>query len=406
MKDTETLLRKTLQSIAADTRADDRLHEVVADTSVQRHPASQLLVAAAIVVLVGVGLGTTFLVTAGGDQGVDSAVGATATTGVPAETLAPAAVLPNGEPWPLPRLALDTGQLTLAGTTVEWVAAYSEFIPPDAELAAKVMPYLQVLRRSADSIEAPMIWIETNDHPSDYVGSGTAEAESSAQFTIDGTTFFLLEDGDRRVLSADIVTGGSVYITGLGVESSDLVDFAQQLVDAAPAPGWTIADPPSGMRVVFEGRLPGIYDEPGYASQIARWEDVTAAGGTSGAVSLMVDSWGEAGFESNLYQTAGRTTDQGLVRSGDVRGHTAAIVFNQNEPVAVWRDTDDATAFLHATLNDGDISTRSDEERFDDILAAVIEVDEATWSATEQATPADEQEATPPTSLAPTDNTN
>jgi hypothetical protein len=406
MKDTETLLRSTLRSVAANARADDRLHEVVADTSVQRRRTGQLLVAAAIVVVVGVGLGTTFLVTAGGDQGASSTSGSAATTELPAEAVVPAAALPNGDPWPLPRLALDTDQLgSSTDSSVEWVAAYSEFVPPDTELAVKVMPYLQVLRRNPDSFEAPMIWIETNDHPSDYVGSGKAQAESSAQFTIQETTFYLLEDGDRRVLSADLTNGRSVYVTGLGVESSDLVDFVGQLVDAAPAPGWTIEDPPSGMRVVFEGRLPGIYDEPGYATQIAKWEEVTAAGGTTGNVNLAVDSWGEAGFESSLYQTAGRVADQSLVRSGRVRGHTAAIVFNENEPVAVWRDTDDATAFLHATLNDEDTPTRSDEERFDDILAGVIEIDEATWAAAEQATPTDEQETTPPTSLASTGGT-
>ena len=400
MKDTETLLRVTLQSIAVNTRANDRLHEVVADTSDERRPACQLLVAAAIFVVVGLGLGTTLLVTAGGDQRVESDVGAAATvatTELPAEAIAPAAVLPNGDPWPLPRLALDTDQLTsTTNSTVEWVAAYSEFIPPNAEFT-KVMPYLQVLRRSADSFEAPMIWIETNDHPSDYVGSGAAETGSSAQFTIHGTTFYLLEEGDRRVLSADLTTGRSVYITGLGVDSADLVGLAEQLVDAAPAPGWTIGNPPPGMRVVFEGRLPGIYDEPGYASQMAKWEDVTAAGTPSGDVSLTVDNWGEAGFERSLYQTAGRVDDQSLVRSGNVRGHKSVIVFYDDATIAVWRDTDDATAVLHATSND--------EDNFNDILAAVIEVDDATWFAMEQATPADQQETVPPTSLAPASST-
>ena len=402
MNDTETLLRTTLQSVAANTDPHDRLHEIVHQESVQRRSVSTLLVASAAFVVIGVGLGATFLVTAGGDERLASAVGAegsVTTTMLRAEAVAPAAVLPGGGPWPLPRLALDIDQLdSTRNSTVEWVSAYSEFVPADAELV-KGTPYLQVLRRSSDSFESPMIWIETNDHASDYVASGAAEAESFAQFTIHDTTFYLLEDGDRRVLSADLATGGSVYITGLGVEASDLVGFAELLVDASPAPGWTVTSPPSGMSVVFEGRLPGIYDEPGYASQRAQWEDATPTGDRSGSVSLSVDSWGEAGFESSLYQTAGRVTDRSLVRSGTVRGHTAAVVFYEDGPVAVWRDTDDATAFLHANLSDKDSSMLSDEDNFDDILAAVIEVDEATWLAMEEATPADEPEATHETSI-------
>ena len=410
MNDTETLLRATLQSVAANTKADDRLHEVVAHESVQRRPASQLLVAAAAVVVVGVGLGATFVVTAGGDEGVESAAGAAGsvtTTVLPAEGATPAVVLPNGDPWPLPRLALDVNQLvSTRNSTIEWVSAYSEFVPADAELV-KGMPYLQVLRRNADTFEAPMIWIETNDHASDYVGSGAAEAESSAQFAIHDTTFYLLEDGDRRVLSADLVDGGSVYITGLGVDASDLVEFAELLGEvssAASASGWDISYQPADMSVVFEGRLPGIYDEPGYVSQIAKWEDDTATEDRAASVSLLVDSWGEAGFERNLYQTAGSVTDESLVRSGAVRGHTAAIVFYEDGPVAVWRDTDVATAFLHANLNDEDSSTLSNEDNFEDILAAVIEVDEATWLTTEQATPADEPEVMPTTSMPSADS--
>jgi hypothetical protein len=402
MNDTETLLRTTLQSVAANTHPQDRLHEIVTQESVQPRSASKLLLAAAVFVVIGVGLGATFLVTAGGDERLESAVGAAGsatTTMLPAEAVAPAAVLPSGDPWPLPRLALDIDQLdSTRSSTVKWVSAYSELVPADAELV-RGMPYLQVLRRSADSFESPMIWIETNDHASDYVASGAAEAESFAQFTIHDTTFYLLEDGDRRVLSADIATDGSVYITGLGVDASDLVEFAELLVDASPAPGWTVASPPSGMSVMFEGRLPGIYDEPGYASQMAQWEDATPTGDRAAGVSLLVDSWGEAGFESSLYQTAGRVTDRSLVRSGTVRGHTAAIVFYEDGPVAVWRDTDDATAFLRANLSDKDSSMLSDEDNFDDILTAVIEVDEATWLAMEEATPADEPEVTPVTSL-------
>ena len=402
MNDTETQLRTTLRSVAANTHPQDRLQEIVTQESVHRRSVSKLLVAVAAFVVIGVGLGATFLVTAGEKEHLESAVGAegsVTTTVLPAEAVAPAVVLPNGDPWPLPRLALDVDQLdSTRSSTVKWVSAYSEFIPADAELV-KGGPYLQALRRSADSFESPMIWIETNDHASDYVASGAAEAESFAQFTIHDTTFYLLEDGDRRVLSADLLNGGSVYITGLGVEASDLVEFAEMLVDASPAPGWTVASPPSGMSVMFEGRLPGIYDEPGYVSQMAQWEDATRTGDRAAGVSLSVDSWGEVGFERSLYQTAGRVTDRSLVRSSTVRGHTAAIVFYEDGPVAVWRDTDDATAFLHANLSDKDSSMLSDEDNFDDILAAVIEVDEATWLAMEEATPADEPEATHETSI-------
>jgi len=376
MNSTETRLRTTLQSVAAATQADDRLHEVVVQESARRRPASQLLVAAAAFVVVGVGLGATLLVTAG-DGGIESVVGAAGsvtTTAVPTEVVAPAVVLPNGDPWPLPRLALDLDQLaSTRNSSIEWVSAYSEFIPADADLA-KGRPYLQVLRQSADSFESPMIWIETNDHASDYIGSGAAESESFAQFTIHGATFYLLEDGDRRVLSADLLSGGSVYITGLGVDASDLVEFAEQLADASPAPGWTIVNPP--MSVAFEGRLPGIYDEPGYVSQMAQWEDVASTADHAASVSISTDSWGEAGFESSLYQTAGRVTDETLVRSGTVRGRTAAIVLVEGGAFA-------------------------DEDNFDDILAAVIEVDEATWLAMENTTPADEPETTPVT-FAPT----
>ena len=402
MNNTETRLRATLQSVAATTQADDRLHEVVAQESAQRRPASQLLVAAAAFVVVGVGLGATFLVTAGGDEGLESAVGAAGTvntTALPAEVVLHAAVLPNGEPWPLPRLGFDTDHLDAVGNSpLEWVSAYSEFIPADADLA-KGRPYLQVLREGADAFESPMIWIETNDHASDYVDSGFAESESSAQFTIHGATFYLLEDGDRRVLSADLLNGGSVYITGLGVDAFDLVEFAEQLVNASPAPGWTVVNPPPGMSVAFEGRLPGIYDEPGYVSQMGVWEDDTPTGDRAASVSILTDSWGQAGFESSLYQAAGRATDQSLIRSLMVRGHAAAIVLREGEGVAVWRDTDVATVFLSAHLSDGD--------NFDDILAAVIEVDDATWLAVENAMPADEPEADPVTvtSVPSTDGT-
>lgn len=391
MSDLETRLRSTLRSVAADTDVEERLHQVVAHEFRSHQPQSHLLVATAAFVVVGVGFGALLLISRGTDQTPMSSEGSAAAVTAPSPTVSAVAppTLPNGDPWPLPRLALDTDQLD---SQLVVVAAVSEFTPPNTELAGTFRPYLQVLRRDIDSFEPPMIWIETNDQGSDYLRSGFAQAESTEEFTINGTVFFLFEDGDRRLLTAGLPSGASVYITGLGVEAADLVGFASHIVEASPGPGWVVPEPPLGLQIVFEGHLPGIYDPPGYATQIVTYgngaADTASAEGPATRVEFSVESRGEVSFERRLYETAGHATDKTLVRSGTVRNRPAAVVgWSGDAEVVVWRDTDEATAYLLVV---------STEISIDQFLAALIEVDEDTWQAM-QTNVDDLEEPLPPT---------
>lgn len=370
MNDIETRLRSTLQSVAANTDVEDRLDEIIAHRVKSHHERSGMLVAAAAIVVVGAGFGALLLAT-GGDQGPVGSADPTPATPAPAVATVPPATLPNGDPWPLPRLTLDTEQL---GSQLTLTSAFSEFTAADAALAANVQPYLQVLRREPDAFEPPMIWIETRDNGSDYLRSGVARKESSQEFTINGTVFFLLEDGDRTLLTAELPSGAAVYITGLAVATDDLVGFARRLSLAAPGPGWDVVDPPLGMQIVFEGRSPGIYDPPGYATQMVSWGDAASAAGQGTGIEFLVESRGEASFERRLYEVAGRAADETLVRTGTVRGRPAAIIGLSDAQVAVWRDTEEATAFLAVR------SSRLPIERY---IAELVEVDEATWQAME-----------------------
>lgn len=374
MNDIETRLRSTLRSVATNTEVEDRLHEVVAYKAKSHRQPSGLLVAAAAFVVVGVGFGALLLVSTGGDQApVGSAEPTpTVTAPAPAVTTVPPPTLPNGDPWPLPRLALDMDQLGLSFTLM---SAFSEFTPADPKLAGTWRPYLQVLRRDPDAFEPPMIWIETNDTGSDYLRSGVAQGESSQEFTVGDTVFFLLEDGDRTLITAELPSGAAVYITGLGVDAADLVDFAGRLRSAAPGPGWDVPEPPLGMQIVFEGHLPGIYDPPGYATQMVSWQDSASAAGQETGVEFSVETRGEVSFERRLYEVAGSATDQTLVRSGTVRNRLAAVIDLSDAQVVVWRDTDEATALL---------LVRSSALPLEQFIAALVEVDEATWQAMEE----------------------
>jgi hypothetical protein len=357
-----------------NTDVEDRLHEVVAHEAESHRQRSGVLVAAAAVVVVGVGFGALLLISAGGDQAPVGSADPMPTVSAPepAVVAVPPPTLPNGDPWPLPRLALDMDQL---GLQLTLMSAYSEFTPADTGMAGTWRPYLQVLRRGQDTFEPPMIWIETNDSGSDYLRSGVAQEESGQEFTINGTVFFLLEDGDRALVTAELPSGASVYITGLGVEADDLVAFVSGLSEAAPEPGWDMPEPPLRMQIVFEGHLPGIYDSPGYASQIVGWGNSALVDSEGTGVELYVESRGEVSFERRLYEVAGGATDQTLVRSGTVRGRPAAVIGLSDVQVVVWRDTDEATTLLSVR------STALPLERF---IAALVEVDEATWQAMEE----------------------
>lgn len=371
MNDIETRLRSMLQSVAANTDVDDRLDEIIAHRVKSHHERNGMLVAAAAVVVVSVGFGALLLVSTGGDQMAVGSADPAPVTPAPEVATVPPATLPNGDPWPLPRLTLDTEQL---GSQLTLTSAFSEFTAADAELAANVQPYLQVLRREPDSFEPPMIWIETRDSGSDYLRSGVARKESSQEFTINGTVFFLLEDGDRTLLTAELPSGAAVYVTGLAVATDDLVGFVRRLSLAAPGPGWVVVDPPLGMQIVFEGRSPGIYDPPGYATQMVSWGDSTSAAGQGTGIEFLVESRGEASFERRLYEIAGRATDASLVRSDTAMGRPAAIVGLSDAQVAVWRATEEAAASL---------LVRSGQLPIERYIAALVEVDEATWQAME-----------------------
>ncbi|MGB5381032.1 MAG: hypothetical protein WBO25_08505 [Acidimicrobiia bacterium] len=396
MNDVETRLHNTLQSVATNTDIEDRLPEVLAHTARARYSRDRLLVGAAAFVVVVGGLGAALFVSRAADLTASETANSPHTVTKEPPTVSDAAppMTPNGDPWPLPRLSLDAGQLDYE---VSLASVATEFTAADAALA-KPSPYLQVLRRDADAFKPPMIWIETNEHGSDYVRSGQAREELifSGEYTINGAEFVLLEDGDRRVLVAELPSGTSVYVTGLGVEAADLVDFAGQLVDAAPESGMTVPEPPLDMQVVFEGRIPGIYDPPGYAQQIAAWQ-LGATGADSptddldGWVEFLVESRGEASFEQRLYETAGQAVDQTLVGTDMVRGRLGAIVNAGGTNVAVWRETDEATGFLAVSPS---------ELPLEAFLIALIEVDEATWQAMEDesaATRSSTTTTTPPT---------
>jgi len=287
------------------------------------------------------------------------------------------------EDWPMPRLTIDTSQLD----ELVIFDAHSSLIdlgsPPERF-------YHQTFRVPGDEFDGRMVFVGSATNDVLDLAANVDVTQGTESVKVDGTDLYIVEQSSNvAFLIGTDPNNGSVTIRGIGMDTSELVEFAQSL--STPESGrraWRLTEPGDGLIQVFEGYRYPIESDLLLAVQSALW----SSGNGNGFVSLELDSGGATSFELALDGAAFGLAQTGFVRE-IIAGRTVFITSQNGTDVAIWREDEITTAQLVVSKETG-ASIRQVLQQIDVVAAD-------TWVELEQRAAENAATALPPTSVDP-----